>query len=81
MENQNFHSTAKLHSREIGSNTLTAKFNSAKMQKVCGFCEQQNFLPAKISDNKVFLNTYFRRNSIPCYTSIIRGVVYLENAY
>ena len=23
------------------------------MQKFCGFCEQQNFLPSKISDNKV----------------------------
>ena len=41
MENLNFHSTAK--------------FNSAKMQKFRGFCELQNFLLAKISDNKVNL--------------------------
>ena len=41
MENLNFHSTAK--------------FNSAKMQKFHDFCEPQNFLLAKISDNKVNL--------------------------
>ena len=53
MENLNFHSTAKLNSREICSNAWTAKFNSTKMQKFCLFCEPRNFLPTKISDNKI----------------------------
>ena len=53
MEKLNFHSTAKLNPREICSNTWTAKFNAAKMQKFRGFYEPQNFLPAKISDDKV----------------------------
>ena len=33
MENLNFHSTAKLNSREICSNTWITKFNSEKIQK------------------------------------------------
>ena len=53
MENLNFHLTAKLNSCEICSNTRPAKFNSVKMQKFRGFCELRNFLPSKISDNKV----------------------------
>ena len=53
MENLNFHSTAKLNSREIFSNIWTAKFNFAKMQKFRSFCELRNFPPPKISDNKV----------------------------
>ena len=48
MDNLNFHSTVKLNSRETCSNTGTAKFNVAKMQKFRG-----SEKPAKISDNKV----------------------------
>ena len=56
MENLNFHSTTKLNSCEICSNPRTAKFNSAKMKKFRGFCVPQDFLTAKISDNKVNIN-------------------------
>ena len=34
------------------------------MQKIRGFCEPQNFLPAKISDNKVGVKQYsFKKNA------------------
>ena len=58
MANFNYHSTVKLNFRDICSSTWTAKFNSAKMQKVCGFCEPRKFIHAKISDSKVFWHLY-----------------------
>ena len=53
MKNLNFHSTAKLNSHKICSNTWTVKFNSTKIKKFCGFCEPWNLLPTNISDIKI----------------------------
>ena len=47
-------SSAKVYSREISLDGPTAKVFSREMQKFRGFFNPRKFLPAKVSDLKVY---------------------------